>query len=120
MNEQNEFEAMAEAPEFADNEPTELPFPTIPHQCWGETIEEYVIPDNRRAEVLDLLYPFYPVPGLDETWMDIHENRPFRIRDYKVVKERGHLWLVSPHYFSSGGSVIDWMPILSRSRHRPA
>ena len=90
--------------------PTSLPFPTIKHTFDDEVVEEYVIPDDKRAEVLEQLCFFDPVPELDETWIDIHEDRPFKIRDYKVVKDSHGLWLVSPYYFSSGGTVIDWFP----------
>jgi len=43
-----------------------LPFPTRPVQIQDETIEVYVIPDKKKAEVLEKLYPFIPVPALDE------------------------------------------------------
>ncbi|MBR1835882.1 MAG: hypothetical protein IJ783_01210 [Kiritimatiellae bacterium] len=97
---------------FDDEDPeiTELPFPTVKHYCGSEVVEEYVIPDDKRAEVLERLFIFDPVPGLDELVVDIHENRAFRVRDYKVVKDSQGLWLVSPYYFSSGGTVIDWVP----------
>lgn len=88
----------------------DLPFPTVKHYFGSEVVEEYAIPDDKRAEVLEQLYIFDPVPGLDELMVDIHENRAFRVRDYKVVKDSQGLWLVSPYYFSSGGSVIDWVP----------
>jgi len=43
-----------------------LPFPTrvIPAK-WG-SVEEYDIPNGEKTAVLDVLYPFDPVPGLDE------------------------------------------------------
>ena len=90
--------------------PTSLPFPTIKHHFGKEVVEEYIIPEEKRAEVLAQLCFFDPVPGLDEIWIDIHEDRPFKIRDYKVVKDAYGLWLVSPYYFSSGGTLIDWFP----------
>ena len=107
MNDIEQF--LAELPE-GDPMPTSLPFPTIKHHFGDEVVEEYIIPDEKRAEVLEQLCFFDPVPGLDETWIDIHEDRPFKIRDYKVVKDNHGLWLVSPYFFSSGGTVIDWFP----------
>ena len=97
---------------FAEEEPeiSELPFPTVKHYFGNEVVEEYAIPDDKKAEVLEKLFIFEPVPGLDEMMVDIHENRAFRVRDYKVVKDAQGLWLVSPYYFSSGGTVIDWVP----------
>ena len=93
-----------------ESEITDLPFPTIKHDFGSEVVEEYVIPDDKRAEVLEKLFIFEPLPGLDDLMVDIHENRAFRVRDYKVVKDSQELWLVSPYYFSSGGTVIDWVP----------
>ncbi|NLL82819.1 MAG: hypothetical protein GX230_01085 [Lentisphaerae bacterium] len=88
-----------------------LPFPTRPLKVVGGVVEEYIIPDDKKAEVLELLYISTPVPDLDEEWMDIHEGKKFRIGDFRVVRENGHNWLVSPYYPLSGGSVIDWMPL---------
>ena len=107
--------------DFEDEEPeiTELPFPTVKHYFGNEVVEEYVIPDDKKAEVLEALFIFEPVPGLDELFVDIHENRAFRVRDYKVVKDSQGLWLVSPYYFSSGGTVIDWVPADETSGYDP-
>ncbi len=87
-----------------------LPFPTRPLEVHGGTVEEYIIPPEKKAEVLDQLYPFAPVPGLDEERLDLHEGRNFRVGDFRVTWEGGQNFLVSPYYPSSGGSVIDWMP----------
>lgn len=93
-------------------EPTEgkLPYPTRPLKCQGGIVEEYVIPEEKKAEVLEQLYIFEPVPSLDEELYDLHEGKKFRVRDFRVTWENGHNFLVSPYYPSSGGSVIDWMP----------
>ncbi len=96
--------------------PTALPFPTIRYDFGSEVVEEYIIPDDKKTEVLKLLYFGNRPPDLDDVYEDIHENRTFRIRDFKVVKDSGGLWLVSPYYFSSGGTVIDWVPV-RRKRH---
>jgi hypothetical protein len=72
--------------------------------------EEYVIPPDAKAEVLEMLYPFVELPGLDEEVFDLHEERKFRVADFKVVRENGLTLLVSPYYYSSGGTVIDWAP----------
>ncbi len=94
-------------------QPTEskLPYPTRPLKVQGGTVEEYLIPDDKKAEVLAQLYIFEPVPALDEELFDLHEGRKFRVRDFRVTWEDGHNFLVSPYYPSSGGSVIDWMPV---------
>lgn len=87
-----------------------LPFPTRPLKVPGGTVEEFIIPDEEKAGVLQQLYPFEPVPDLDDELYDLHEGRKFRVRDFRVTWEDGHACLVSPYYPSSGGSVIDWMP----------
>ena len=93
-------------------EPTErkLPYPTRPLKVQGGTVEEYIIPDDKKAEVLAALYIFKPVPSLDEERFDLHEGKNFRVGDFRVTWEGGQNFLVSPYYPSSGGSVIDWMP----------
>ncbi len=88
-----------------------LPFPTRPLILHGGTVEQYLIPDEMKQEVLNQLYPFAePAPALDEERYDLHEGKLFKVRDYIVVWENGHNFLVSPYYASSGGSVIDWLP----------
>ncbi len=72
--------------------------------------EEYIIPMNARKKVLELLYPFVEKPALDEELFDLHEGRKFLVADFKVVRENGLTLLVSPYYYLSGGSVIDWVP----------
>ena len=47
---------------------------------------------------------------------DLHEDRSFRVRDYKVVLSGGVHFLVSPYFAHSGGSVIDWSPMRGRRR----
>ena len=88
-----------------------LPYPTRPLKVQGGVVEEYIIPDDRKAEVLRQLYIFSPVPSLDEELYDLHEDKKFRVRDFRVTWEGGQNFLVSPYYPSSGGSVIDWMPL---------
>jgi hypothetical protein len=77
----------------------------------GLEIEEYLIPVADKAAVLKRLYPFKPpVPALDEVLYDIHAEKKFTVRDFRVTREGGMNMLVSPFYFESGGSVIDWAP----------
>ena len=76
----------------------------------AEMIEEYIIPDEEKAQVLEQLYPFDPVPALTETMYDLHEEKPFRVGDFRVIRGAAMDMLVSPYFFNSGGTVIDWMP----------
>lgn len=87
-----------------------LPYPTCPLQVQGGMVEEYIIPDEKKAEVLERLYPFRPIPSLDEEFYDVHEGKTFRVRDFRVTREGRGNFLVSPYYPQSGGTVIDWEP----------
>jgi hypothetical protein len=87
-----------------------LPFPTKTIQLQNDTIEVYIIPEEKKAEVLKKLYPFIPVPSLDDEMLDIHADKKFIVRDFCVTREGQMNLLVSPYYFESGGTVIDWWP----------
>ena len=89
---------------------TRLPFPTKPLVIHGAKIEEYIIPDAKKAAVLKQLYIFDPVPSLDEELYDLHSGKKFFVRDYRVTREDGLNFLVSPYYEEGGGTVIDWLP----------
>jgi len=93
-----------------------LPFPTKPLVMNGIELEEYVIPEEKKAEVLGDLYIFHPVPGLDDTMEDIHTGKRFTVRQFRVTREGGHNFLVSPFYEEGGGTVIDWMPAARKRR----
>lgn len=94
----------------AESQDEKLPFPTRPLRVQGAVVEEYIIPDDKKREVLEQLYIFDPVPDLDDELFDLHEGKIFRVRDYRVTWEDGRNWLVSPYYPSSGGTIIDWLP----------
>ena len=96
--------------DFPDIPEAKLPFPTRPLRCGDDIVEEYVIPDDKKQEVLEQLYFFDGCPSLDDQMFDLHEGKLFTVRDYRVTWERGHNWLVSPYYPNSGGTVIDWLP----------
>ena len=87
-----------------------LPYPTRLVPAGTEMIEEYLVPDEEKARVLDDLYPFDPVPALAETMYDLHEEKRFRVGDFRVIRGEAMDMLVSPYYFTSRGTVIDWMP----------
>lgn len=87
-----------------------LPFPTEILSVHGGEVEEYIIPDDRKAEVLEQLYLFEDVPSLDEEMYDLHAQKLFTVGDFRVTREGDMNFLVSPYYPDSGGTVIDWMP----------
>ncbi len=91
-----------------------LPFPTRTMCVGGRMIEVYIIPDEKKAEVLVELYPFIPVPSLNEEMYDVHADKNFKVKDFCVTREGGMNFLVSPYYFESGGTVIDWIPVDSK------
>ena len=75
----------------------------------GKTIELYDIPKEDREAVLQELYLFEPCPRLDDTLFDLHEGRPFQVRDFLVVREDDSNFVVSPYYLHSGGTILDWI-----------
>lgn len=86
-----------------------LPYQTRPmYFPNGVSVEEFIIPDEDRELVLEQLYPFSPVPKLTDVMYDIHADKTFIVRDFRVTWEHGMNYLVSPYYPESGGTVIDW------------
>lgn len=87
-----------------------LPYATQPmHFPNGTWVEEFIIPEEDREIVLEQLYPFSPVPKLTDEMYDIHADKTFIVKDFRVTWEHGMNYLVSPYYPESGGTVIDWM-----------
>lgn len=85
-----------------------LPYPTRPIKVEGGYVDAYIIPEEKKGEILKALYPFIPVPSLDAEMLDIHEDKTFKVREFMVLRSPGMNWLVSPYYPNSGGTVIDW------------
>lgn len=87
-----------------------LPYPT---RCMyfsdGSSVEEFIIPEEDREIALEQLYPFSPVPKLTDVVYDLHADKTFVVKDFRVTREHGMNYLVSPYYPESGGTVIDWM-----------
>ena len=75
----------------------------------GEAIEIYDIPQEQKEKVLRKMYPFQPVPSMDEVMFDIHEEKTFTVKDFMVMRDHNLNFLVSPYFCSSGGSVLDWI-----------
>ena len=64
-----------------------------------------------KERILKKLYPFGAPPAMTQTLMDIHENKAFVVKDFKVVQQGDYVLLASPYFASSGGSVVDWEPL---------
>lgn len=87
-----------------------LPYATQPmYFPAGNWVEEFIIPEEDKEIVLEQLYPFSPVPKLTDEMYDIHAEKTFIVREFRVTWEHGMNYLVSPYYPESGGTVIDWM-----------
>ncbi len=94
--------------------PLDFPRKVIKKNGRGRPIlEEYEIPEQAKEAVLKEMYPFEGVPSLSETRYDLHEGKNFLVGDFKVIREQDVNYLVSPYYYSSGGTAIDWMPARS-------
>lgn len=86
-----------------------LPYQTRPmYFPNGASVEEFIIPDEDRELVLEQLYPFSPIPKLTDVMYDIHAEKTFMVKEFRVTWEHGMNFLVSPYYPESGGTVIDW------------
>jgi|SRR4030095_3041013 hypothetical protein len=87
-----------------------LPYPTQPmYFPDGSSVEEFIIPEEDKEIVLEQLYPFSPIPKLTDEMYDLHADKMFIVKDFRVTWEHGMNYLVSPYYPESGGTVIDWM-----------
>ena len=87
-----------------------LPYPTQPLVFPdGTSVDEFIIPDEDKEIVLEELYPFSPIPKLTDVLYDLHADKTFVCKDFRVTWEHGMNYLVSPYYPESGGTVIDWM-----------
>lgn len=75
----------------------------------GTSVEEFIIPDEDKEIVLAELYPFTPLPKLTDVLYDMHADKTFVVKDFRVTWEHGMNYLVSPYYPEHGGTVIDWV-----------
>lgn len=85
-----------------------LPYPVKTVTVDGEVYEEYIIPDEDRAAVFEQLYPYVEKPAMDDFQLDIHVEKNFQVKDFKVIRGGGFDELVSPYFYEGGGTVIDW------------
>ena len=69
----------------------------------------YEIPEDKKEEVLEDLWPFTGIPSIEEAFIDIHEGQQFNLKDYMVIRFDTYNMIVSPWYFKSGGTVLDFL-----------
>ena len=90
------------------------PYPCVPREFdkdgWVIS-EEFLIPMEEKQAYLNAHYPFEGVPNLDDELLDMHADKNFFVRDFMLVREHKFNMIVSPYYYESGGSVIDWVPL---------
>ena len=87
-----------------------LPYPTeILKMSNGCEVERYLISEEDKEKVLNVLYPFNDPPALDAVMLDLHTQRTFKVRDYIVTREGNGNFLVTPYYAEAGGTVLDWV-----------
>ncbi len=68
----------------------------------GCEVERYIILEEDKAKVFDALYPFIGRPSLEDTLIDVHTGKTFKVRDYIVTREGDGNFLVSPYYAEAG------------------
>ena len=86
-----------------------LPYPLRKLEtAWGKPEMEYVIPDGEKQEVLKRLYLFDGCPAFDAVMYDLHEQKMFNVRDFRVIRWNGANLLASPYFPNSGGMLVDW------------
>lgn len=83
-----------------------LPFPL---KQVTEYSQEYEIPMADKPAVLKKMDALNS-GKMGEMRFCLHEEKLFKVDDFKVVRENDINYLVSPYYYSSGGTLIDWMP----------
>ena len=89
----------------------ELPYPKhVLQMSDGTFTQEYDIPEELREAVFQELYLFDKMPSMDTIMLDIHEDKTFRVKDFRVIREGEGNFIVSPYYPKSGGTLLDWIP----------
>ena len=74
----------------------------------GTFTQEYEIPAEEREAVFQKLYLFDSPPPMEKYVMDIHEGKKFKVKRFRVIREDGGNFIVSPFYPISGGTLLDW------------
>ena len=88
-----------------------MPCPLKEIKCADSTVQRiYEIPDADKAKVLADLYPFDgSAPTIDDTLYDVHERKPFKVRDFLVIRRGEGNLLASPYFPRTGGMMVDWI-----------
>lgn len=88
-----------------------LKYPTVwkQFQNHGYRFRQYVIPPEEKAAVIRKLWMFDGAERLDmdATYLDIHCNKTFKLRDAIITREDGCNFIMSPYYPEAGGTLLD-------------
>ena len=94
--------------EYVGKQPP-LPFPLREVETNdGINVMMYDIPDDKVKAVLDQLYFLEPIPDFEDMILDLHENKKFKLKESKIIREDGYNFIVSPYYPISGGTILDF------------
>ena len=90
------------------NECEPLPYELVRHVD-DEYEDEllYLIPDDDKERVFKKLWPFVGMPKMDTVLLDIHSEQLVMLKHCSVIRWNKRNIIVSPHYFTSGGTVLD-------------
>ena len=99
---------MASTGDFTD---PMLPYLLRAAQSCRGLIQVYEIPEEHKANVLERLCIFRPVPDLEDLMEDIECGKTFKVKEFMVTREGAANVLCSPYYLESGGTIIDWWPV---------
>ena len=70
---------------------------------------QYVIPPEEKESVIRKLWMFDGAERLnmDATYLDIHCNKTFQLKDAIITREDGCNFIMSPYYAEAGGTLLD-------------
>ena len=91
-------------------EQAELPYHILTHYSdqYGNELY-YDIPDDKKAEELKKAWPFTETPKMEDALCDIHSKEIIEFKDCLILRWNNRNIIVSPHYFTSGGTCLDLM-----------
>ena len=89
----------------------ELPYELRPMKvAVGGQEQEYVIPEEDKQKVLNDLWPFEEdAPNVEDTLIDLHSRKKFKVKDFRVIRCRERNMICAPDYPNTGGMLVDWM-----------
>ena len=70
----------------------------------------YEIPEEDKEKIWKSLNPFMTSFTMDDILLDIHSNKKFALKDFKVIRSNGRNFIASPYYAEAGGTLLDFVP----------